>query len=62
MVTETLAAPEQKVQLSGISWQTYEQLLDELSDRRLRLTYYNGNLEIVAPSPEHELSTASNEC
>jgi Uma2 family endonuclease len=55
MATETLAPIEQRVQLSGISWQTYERLLAELSDRRLRLTYYRGNLEITAPSPEHEL-------
>jgi hypothetical protein len=31
-------------------------LLEELSDRHLRLTYNRGNLEIMAPSPEHELS------
>jgi Uma2 family endonuclease len=43
------------IHLSGISWQTYETLLKELSDRRLRLTYNRGNLEIMAPSPEHEL-------
>jgi Uma2 family endonuclease len=44
------------IHLSGISWQTYETLLEELSDRRLRLTYNHGNLEIMAPSPEHEFS------
>lgn len=55
MAIETTAVPEQRIELSGISWQTYEQLLTELSDRRLRLTYYHGNLEIMAPSPEHEL-------
>jgi Uma2 family endonuclease len=27
-----------------------------MSDRRLRLTYNRGNLEIMAPSPEHEFS------
>ena len=54
MVSPTLPQLEQKVQLSGISWQTYQALLSELSDRRLRLTYNQGNLEIVVPSPEHE--------
>jgi Uma2 family endonuclease len=44
------------VHLSGISWQTYETLLEELSDRRFRLTYNRGNLEILTPSPEHELN------
>lgn len=43
------------IHLSGISWQTYEALLTELGDRRLRLTYNRGNLEIMTPSPEHEL-------
>lgn len=54
MTAQTLTPPEQFIQLSGISWQTYETLLAELSQRRLRLTYNCGNLEIIAPSPEHE--------
>jgi Uma2 family endonuclease len=54
-MTTTLFAPSLEIiNLSGISWQTYETLLEELSDRRLRLTYNRGNLEIMAPSPEHE--------
>ncbi len=54
MLTQTTVQLEQKVQLSGISWQTYETLLKELRHRRLRLTYNRGNLEIMVPSPEHE--------
>ena len=54
MVTTPLAPPIELIHLSGISWQTYERLLTELSDRRLRLTYNCGSLEIMAPSPEHE--------
>jgi Uma2 family endonuclease len=46
---------DQLVQLSGISWQTYEALLTELIDRRLRLSYHHGQLEIMTPSPEHEV-------
>lgn len=54
-MTATLFAPSPEIiNLSGISWQTYETLLEELSDRRLRLTYNRGNLEIIASSPEHE--------
>ena len=54
-MTATLVMPiTEIIHLSGISWQTYETLLEELSDRRLRLTYNRGNLEIMAPSPEHE--------
>jgi Uma2 family endonuclease len=56
MTAKLLAPPDEMIRLSGISWKTYETLLEELSDRRLRLTYNRGNLEIMAPSPEHELS------
>lgn len=42
------------MELSGISWQTYESLLADLSDHRLRLTYHHGYLAIMTPSPEHE--------
>lgn len=55
MTAKILIQPEEIIHLSGISWQTYESLLDELSkNRRLRLTYNRGNLEIIAPSPEYE--------
>jgi Uma2 family endonuclease len=54
MTAILLAPPNEIINLSGISWQTYETLLEELRDRRLRLTYNRGNLEIMAPSPEHE--------
>ncbi|MGK7897463.1 MAG: Uma2 family endonuclease [Xenococcus sp. (in: cyanobacteria)] len=56
MTATLIAPPEEIIHLSGISWQTYETLLEELSDRRLRLTYNRGNLEIMAPSPEHEFN------
>lgn len=55
MTAQTLTPPQQIIQLSGISWETYENLLTELSQRRQRLTYNHGNLEIMMPSPEHEL-------
>lgn len=42
------------VVLSGIRWQTYEALLNDLGDRHLRLTYDRGNLEIMAPLFRHE--------
>ncbi|WP_016949651.1 Uma2 family endonuclease [Anabaena sp. PCC 7108] len=55
MTSQILMQPQEIVHLSGISWHTYESLLNELStSRRLRLTYYRGNLEIMVPSPEHE--------
>ncbi len=54
MTARLIAPPDEIIHLSGISWQTYETLLEELSDRHLRLTYNRSNLEIMAPSPEHE--------
>lgn len=55
MASNTLLQPTEIIHLSGISWQTYENLLTELSaSRRLRLTYNRGTLEIMVPSPEHE--------
>ncbi len=55
MTSNTLIQPTEIIHLSGISWQTYENLLTELSvNHRLRLTYNRGTLEIMAPSCEHE--------
>jgi Uma2 family endonuclease len=42
--------------LSGIAWRTYEALLADLSDGRVRLTYDRGSLEIMAPTFNHERS------
>jgi Uma2 family endonuclease len=45
---------DSRVLLRGISWDTYERLLDELDNRALRLTYDRGELEIMSPSFLHE--------
>jgi Uma2 family endonuclease len=37
-----------------VRWQTYQALLDDLGDRRIRLTYDRGVLEIMAPQFRHE--------
>src|SRR5713226_8261991 len=38
-----------------VSWDDYEQLLNEMEDRSgLRVAYNEGKLEIVSPRPEHE--------
>ena len=54
MTTNTLTQPAERIQLTGISWPTYEALLAEMSNRRIRLTYNRGTLEIIVPSAEHE--------
>jgi Uma2 family endonuclease len=47
---------EQRVVLSGLTWQQYESLLSTLGDYSgLRLIYLEGTLEIFMPSSEHEM-------
>ena len=52
----TLQAPEALpyLLLHDISWQGYEHMLRALEGRRLRITYDEGSLEIMAVSHEHE--------
>ncbi len=45
---------EQRVVLDHISWQTYEAILNDAENRRGRITYDRGVLEIMAPSKLHE--------
>lgn len=47
--------PEQRQIISGVSWQGYETLLNELGDSlRYRVTYLDGVIELVSPSSRHE--------
>ncbi|MEN3331326.1 MAG: hypothetical protein V7641_691 [Blastocatellia bacterium] len=43
-----------KLILYNVTWEEYEQLLDELKDRALRVSYIRGRLEIMSPSLPHE--------
>lgn len=48
--------PEQRIVLHGISWETYESLLKDHEDKSApRFAYDRGALEIMSPSPEHEM-------
>src|SRR6266496_1292575 len=48
-------AAEQRMLLRGVTWKEYA-ILRELMDRPgLRMTYLEGALELMSPSPEHEL-------
>ena len=54
-MTMTLISPDEgSVLLEDVSWETYEQMLDDVGDGRLRLTFDNGRLEIVSPANPHE--------
>ncbi len=44
-----------RVVLYNISWQQFENILQDLGENRAaRIAYDNGNLEIITPLPEHE--------
>ena len=43
-----------RILLHNIAWETYEAILADMEDRAIRLTYDQGDLEIMAPSDEHE--------
>ncbi len=45
----------QRIYLYDISWEEFEQILQELGEKRVtRIAYYAGELEIRMPLPEHE--------
>lgn len=47
--------PEERQIISGVRWESYEALLDDLEDSlRYRVTYLDGMLELVSPSRRHE--------
>ncbi|WP_017655043.1 Uma2 family endonuclease [Fortiea contorta] len=49
--------PGHRVMLHDVSWQEFEDILEELGDHRAtRLAYSHGNLEIRMPLPKHELA------
>jgi Uma2 family endonuclease len=45
---------QQHLVLDDVSWEFYEQLLREIGDRAIRVTYDNGWMEIMSPLPKHE--------
>jgi Uma2 family endonuclease len=61
MATATAPPPVQSrenesVLLRGVRWSTYVALLEDMGNRHIRLTYDNGDLEIMTLSPRHEWS------
>ncbi len=54
-MTTLAIATESRVILDGVSWQTFECLLDDLGEhRKARLAYDQGMLEIMTPYFGHE--------
>ncbi len=49
--------PEEKIIITGVTWEAYEQLLNQLGNQSTyRITYLEGTLEIMSPSRKHELT------
>lgn len=44
----------ESIVMHGVRWETYEALLEDLSDQRLFLNYDDGVLEIMSPATRHE--------
>lgn len=47
-------ADQQHILLEDVSWDFYEHLLSEIGNRQIRVTFDQGNLEIMSPLPKHE--------
>jgi hypothetical protein len=50
----SLPDEEQRV-LEGVSWATYVMLRDSVDSPGVRMTYFEGALEIMSPSRAHEV-------
>lgn len=54
-LNQIVASSGQQLLLKNVSWQMYENILEELGEgRAARINYYQKMLEIVTPLPEHE--------
>lgn len=52
-----LVKPGQQLLLTDISWQEFEDILEDLGEHRAsKVAYENGILEIMTPLPEHEIN------
>lgn len=57
-IKDIVLSPGSSILMTGLTWAQFEQLLDDAGDnRRHRLTYYRGTLEITMPSDTHEFIT-----
>lgn len=49
--------PGGRIVLHDVSWQQFEEILEELGEHRSsRIAYSRGTLEIITPLPEHEVA------
>ena len=54
-LNQLVVQPGQQLLLKNITWQMYENILEELGEKRVaKVNYSQGLLEIMTPLPEHE--------
>lgn len=53
-VEKVLLRGENRILLSGISWELYEQLRENEENWHIRMAFDQGRLELMSPSPHHE--------
>ena len=53
MATVSPMQPDSRTVLCGVSWRTYVELRENSENDHLHMTYGQGTLEIMAPSPAH---------
>jgi Uma2 family endonuclease len=51
----SLSGDDERVVIFGVPWQTYSAIRELLDSPGLRMTYIEGTLELMTPSPLHEL-------
>lgn len=54
-VEKVALTAERRIELSGISWEVYARLRENEENWHVRMTYDNGRLELMSPSPAHEM-------
>lgn len=55
-ISQMYLAPGSVVTIPNVTWQEFENILQELGQKRTsRIAYYQGTLEIMVPLPEHEI-------
>lgn len=54
MTMMLIAPPAGPVLLENVSWETYEQMLEDVGSGHLQLTFDEGRLEIMSPANPHE--------
>ena len=53
-IEEVVLTGEDRIVLSGISWEMYELLRDNEENWHVHMAYDQGKLELMSPSPDHE--------